>query len=141
MRSTSIGCSGHVAVVVQLADRDAERWRSRAHHGVVFEGGELAHAHPGPGQELDHEPTTAVRDRSASAAMNFAAVGSSKNLGSGSSSSGKSLGKIRTPGRGIVVVPFDDALEERAQQAEPVPDGAGREGLPPCPGRAACQVL
>ena len=66
------------------------RWCRPAHHGVVFESGELADAHPGAGQQLDHE-TRRWLGSSARAAMNLAAVGSSKNLGSGSSRAGKSL--------------------------------------------------
>ena len=51
----------HVAVVVQLADGDAQTMAvSLADHGVVFEPGELADAHPGAGQQLDHEPTAQV---------------------------------------------------------------------------------
>src|ERR1035438_832363 len=47
---------GYVAVVVQLADGDPELADvSETHHGVVFECRELPDAHPGPGQQLDHE--------------------------------------------------------------------------------------
>ena len=92
MRSTSIGSSGHVAVVVQFADRDAEAMTlPLADHGVVFEPGELTHADAGAGQKFDHQTTTLIRVLGASAAMNLDAVGSSKNLGSGSSRAGKSL--------------------------------------------------
>ena len=41
----------HVAVVVELADRDAQPVGvADSDHGVVFEAGELAGAHPGAGQ-------------------------------------------------------------------------------------------
>ena len=39
----------------------------------------------------------------------------------------------RESSRGVVVVPLDDPLEERAQEAEAVPDGGGRQGLASLP--------
>jgi hypothetical protein len=46
---------------VQLADRDAESVAvTLAHHGVVFESGELTDAHAGAGQKFDHETTAQV---------------------------------------------------------------------------------
>ena len=62
--------------------------------------------------------------------MNLAAVGSSKNLGSGSSSSGKSLWKMRTR-VGASVAVFDEAFEEGADEAEPMTDGMVDAVLPP----------
>jgi hypothetical protein len=74
----------------------------------------------------------------AKVAMNFAAVGSSRNFGSGSSRSGKSPAKIgtrqvpgvdRDPGRGVGVAPLDDPLEERAQRPQAVADADRRQLL------------
>jgi hypothetical protein len=43
---------------VQFADGDAQTVAvALAHHGVVFESGELADAHAGASQQLDHETT------------------------------------------------------------------------------------
>src|SRR5918912_919729 len=52
---------GHVAGVVQLAHRDAQpEGVADADHGVVVEVAQLAHAHAGAGQQLDHEAPPAV---------------------------------------------------------------------------------
>ena len=52
----------HVAVVVELADGDAQPVGvADADHGVGLERGELAGAHAGAGEELDHEPPPGVR--------------------------------------------------------------------------------
>ena len=81
----------NVAIVVQLADRDSELVEvSEFHHGIVLEGGELADAHPGPGQQLDHESTSSVGNLGQCGHV-LAAVGSSKNLGRASSREGKSV--------------------------------------------------
>ena len=52
--------------------------------------------------------------------MNFAAVGSSRNFGSGSSAPGEVARVDRDAGGGVVVAPVDDPFEEGAQQPEPM---------------------
>ena len=51
----------HISVVVQFADRNAEPIGiSLADHGVVLEHRELTRPHPGPGQQLDHQPPPSI---------------------------------------------------------------------------------
>ena len=129
MRSSSIGQQGHVAVVVQLADRDPELVEVSRR---TMASSSRAASSPTRIPVRANSSTISRRRRLgslASAAMNLAAVGSSKNLGSGFVE-GREVGRVdREPGRGVVVVPLDDPLEERAQHGEPVPDGGGRQGL------------
>ena len=57
-----LGEQWDVAVVVELADGDAQPvGAAGVDHGAGFERGEFTSAHPGPGQQLDHEPTPLVR--------------------------------------------------------------------------------
>ena len=120
---------GHVAVVVQFADRDAEAVTvTLADHGVVFESGELAHAHAGAGQQLDHEATAQVGiDRQGGHELGRRRVVQEPGQ---RLVEGREVAHVdEQTGRGVVVVPLDDALEEGAHRAEPMSDGHGGQGL------------
>jgi len=132
---------GNVAIVVQLADRDPELVEvSELDDGFVFEGGELADAHPGAGQQLHHEPPSPVRvlGQCGHEPGRRRIV---QELGQRVVEDGE-VGRVdREPGRSVVVVPLDDPLEERAQEAERCRMVVVDKGLPPLPGRAALPGL
>ena len=84
----------HVAVVVELPDRDPQPPAvSDLHHGVTLERTQLTHAHPGAHEQLEGEPTQRIglRRHRPGEAGGVAVV---QELGSGSSGLGRSLAKI-----------------------------------------------
>ena len=116
MRSTRIGGERHVAVVVQLADRDAQREGvAELRHGVVVESGELAHPDAGLGQDLDHEPPTRVGvARQCRRELLHGRV--VEELRQRLVGLWEVAGEDQRPGRRVVVVPVAQPLEEGAQQ-------------------------
>ena len=59
--SATFGVRRHVAVVAELAQRDAQPVPGAdQHHRIGVEIGQYAGPHPGPGEQFDHEPVTGV---------------------------------------------------------------------------------
>ena len=126
---------------MELADGDPEAIDPVvAHHGVVFETAELTDTHAGAGQQFDHEATAQVRiERQGGHELRRRGV--VQELGQGLVEGGEVARVDEQAGRGVVVLPFHDALEEGPHGAEAVPDRQGGHPLPLLPGRAASHRL
>ena len=113
---------GDVAVVVELADRDAQPERvTDANHGVVAQRGKFSGAHAGAGEQLDHQPAPRVGvDGEGGHELGGGRV--VEELREWLVGLWEVTGEDRHLGRGVVVVPVDDPFEERAQQPEAVTD-------------------
>ena len=111
-----------VAVVVELADRDAQPERvADADHGVVAQRGELPGAHAGAGEQLDHQSASRVGvDGEGGHELGGGRV--VEELRERLVGLREVTGEDRHLAGGVVVVPVDDPFEERAQQPEVVTD-------------------
>jgi hypothetical protein len=129
-----------VAVVVELADRDAKPERvADADHRVVTQCADLAGAHAGPGEDLDHEPAASVgivRERGHELRGGRVVEELRERL----VGLGEVAGEHGDLARCVVVVPVDDPFEERSQQAQVVPD-RGRRQRTSAPAAPLCEPL
>ena len=116
----------HGAVVVQLAERDAQPpGVTEAIHGVVAQPAEFTDPHPGAGQQLDDQAAPLVRlHRQRGHELGRRRI--VEELRQWLIGLGDVTGENRHPARRVGIVPVDDPLEERAQHPEPVADRLGR---------------
>ena len=129
-----LGVQGHVAVVAELAQRDAQPVPGAdPHHRIGAGIGQLAGPHPGPGQQFDHEPVARV----------------GAGPGGGHQPGGVAVaGELRqrlgflgdvpcdhwVAGRGAGPVPLDDPLKELAHGPHPLPVRLRGDRLAAAPG-------
>ena len=120
-----VGVHGHVAVVVELADRDPQP-RGVVQHDdrVGGEGAELTDAHPGPRQQLDDEPIERWCERGAR--REPGGLGVVEETWERVIGDGDIDREDRCPCWGVGPVPLDDAIEERAERPEPLADRVAR---------------
>jgi hypothetical protein len=137
------GVQGDVAVVAELAQRDAQPVPGAdPHHRVGVETGQLTGPHPGPGEQLDHEPV-AGSALARAAAISRAASRSPGNFGSGSGFLGmfQAITGLRAgaPGRSHSMIRSKNwrTVRIRCRRVSAViarpPPGAGRPAIPCSP--------
>jgi hypothetical protein len=95
-------------------------------HGVGLERAEFAGTHPGAGQQLDDEPASLVRI-SGEGGHELRGGGVVEELGELLVAFREVAGEDELAVGRVVVVPFHDPLEERAQEPEPVTDRGRRQ--------------
>ncbi len=109
------------------------------HDCVGFEFAELADSEAGAGEHLDHQ--TADRVSVAGSAHQLRCVGVGQEFGEWVVGCGEVAVEDQDAFRGVGVVPFRDAFEERAQRAEHDPDPLRRQGAPGLvPGEPGAEV-
>jgi hypothetical protein len=129
-----VGVQGHVPVIAELAQRDAQPVPGAdPHHRVGVETGQLAGPHPGAGEQLDHEPVARV-GAGPGGGHQPGGVPVVEELRQRLGFLGDVPGDHRVAGRGIGPVPLDDPLEELAHGPHPLPVRLRGDGLAAAPG-------
>ena len=118
---------GHVAVVVQLAQRDAQPVGvADERHRVGLQAAQLADPHAGAGQDLDGHPP-ADHCLVGQGPHELGEAGVVQEAGKRLVALGDVAEEDRRACRGVVPAPLDDAHEERAQLAEAPAEGCRLE--------------
>ena len=117
-----VGVQRDVAVVVQLAERDAQPVGvADDGDGVGFEVAQLTDAHPGAGEQLDGDP--AMQPGLGGEGAHEPGVGGVvEEAGQRLVAFGDVPEEDRHPHGGVVPAPLDDAHEEHAQHPDPAPE-------------------
>ena len=132
--STSSGCSGHVAVVAELAQRDPQPVPGAdLDDRVGVQAGQFAGPHAGAGQQLDHQPVAGI-SAGPGGGHQLGGVAVVEELGQRLGLFRDVPGDDRVAGRRVGPVPLDDPLEELAYGPHPLPVRLGRDRLAAAPG-------
>jgi hypothetical protein len=125
---------GHIAVVVELADRDPQpRFVVHDRDRIGLEVTEFTDAHPGSGQQLDTEAAEQGR-LVGDGTHELGEVPVVEELRQRLVAFGDVSEEDRHPCWGIVPAPLDDADEEHAQDRHAPPERRLLERSPWCPG-------
>ena len=115
-----VGVQRDVAVVAQLADRDAQPVAvTDEHDGVGVEVAQLAGAQSGAGEDFDDEPVAGVGG-GAGGGHQSGGVAVVEELGQRFGAGWDVAADDRVAGRGVGPVPLDDPFEEHAQHPQPL---------------------